>query len=131
MYISPGAHPGEPQELVVRLPLSPMHVQRPILVTYAESLAAVGLCTAVSLWLVPPDQVAAVVSLYLVAIILATLRGGFWPGVVAAAASFFAFDYAFTPPLRTISVPEIADVAAFLIFIGAAGLLSHLVGRAQ
>lgn len=70
-----------------------------------------------------------VVSVFLVAVLAAAAAFGLWSGIVAAIASFFAFNFFFVEPLYTFSVADPRDVFALGVFLAAAVLTGGLAGR--
>jgi two-component system sensor histidine kinase KdpD len=56
--------------------------------------------------------------------------GGIWPALTAAAAGFLLGNYLFTPPFRTWTIANPADVFALAAFLFLAGLIGSLVGLA-
>jgi two-component system sensor histidine kinase KdpD len=56
--------------------------------------------------------------------------GGIWPALTAAVAGFLLGNYLFTPPYRTWTIANPADVFALAAFLFLAGLIGFLVGLA-
>ncbi|HEX6221631.1 MAG TPA: ATP-binding protein [Acidimicrobiia bacterium] len=56
--------------------------------------------------------------------------GGIWPALTAALVGFVLGNYLFTPPLRTWTIANPADVFALIAFVFLAGLIGFLVGTA-
>lgn len=56
--------------------------------------------------------------------------GGIWPALTAAIAGFLLGNYLFTPPYRTWTIANPADVFALAAFLFLAGLIGFLVGLA-
>ncbi|MFL5735746.1 MAG: ATP-binding protein [Actinomycetota bacterium] len=69
-------------------------------------------------------------SLYLLAVVVAAAVGGPWSGIAAAALSFVALNYYFTPPTHTFRVADASDVVALLVFLGVAVVVGALVAGA-
>ena len=110
-----------------RLPRSPLF----IVVEYVLALLTVGLTTGVlRLFGSVLDTQIATVG-YLVPVVVSTLAWGLGPGIVAALAAFFAFNYFFIEPRFTLSVARPQDLLVLLAFLSMAVLLSQLLGRTR
>ena len=110
-----------------RLPRSPLFG----LIEYLLALLLVGL-TTVALELlgsVLDTQIATVG--YLLPVVASTLSWGLGPGVVAALAAFFAFNYFFIEPRFTLLVQRPPDLLVLVAFLAIAVLLSQLLGRTR
>ncbi|MGZ4461187.1 MAG: DUF4118 domain-containing protein, partial [Nocardioidaceae bacterium] len=70
------------------------------------------------------------VLVYLLAVVLVALVGGFWPAVVAAVAGSLLLNYYFVPPVHTFTINERNNVLALLVFVAVAVLVSAVVDRA-
>jgi two-component system sensor histidine kinase KdpD len=68
---------------------------------------------------------------YLVPVVVSTLAWGLGPGIVAALAAFFAFNYFFIEPRFTLLVARPQDLLVLLVFLATAVLLSQLLGRTR
>lgn len=62
--------------------------------------------------------------LYLLPILFSAIRWGRWPSYITALASVLAFDFLFTPPLRTFSVSDLHYLWSFIIFL----VISFVIG---
>jgi two-component system sensor histidine kinase KdpD len=92
----------------------------------AEMVAvATALSAIADQYLALPD----VVMVYLVAIILAALRVGRGPSVLAAALSVASYDFFFVPPRYTFTVSETRHVLTFAMMFGVGIVLSELTRR--
>src|SRR5512143_1272388 len=110
-----------------RLPRSPLFV----VVEYALALLLVGLTTgALHLFGSVLDAQIATVG-YLVPVVVSTLAWGLGPGIVAALAAFFAFNYYFIEPRYTLLVAQPQDLLVLVVFLAIAVLLSQLLGRTR
>ena len=56
--------------------------------------------------------------------------GGIWPALTAAVVGFVLGNYLFTPPYRTWTIANPADVFALIAFVFLTGLVGFLVGNA-
>jgi two-component system sensor histidine kinase KdpD len=90
------------------------------LVTVATALSAIA-----DQYLALPD----VVMIYLVAIILAAMRVGRGPSILAAALSVASYDFFFVPPRFTFNVSDTHHILTFAMMFGVGILLSELTRR--
>ncbi len=65
--------------------------------------------------------------LYLLAVILVTLVGGFWPAVFAALAAGLLLNWYFTPPVHTWTIESPTNMFALLLFVTSAVTVSSVV----
>lgn len=70
-----------------------------------------------------------VVSIFLVAVLVAAAVFGLWSGLLAAISSFFVFDYFFVEPTFTFDVDDPREVFALGVFLVAAITTGGLAGR--
>ncbi|HET6878175.1 MAG TPA: ATP-binding protein [Jatrophihabitans sp.] len=70
-----------------------------------------------------PDELLA----YLLAVLLVTLVGGFWPAVLAAVAACLLLNWFFTPPLHTWTIESPENLFALLLFVASAVTVSGVV----
>lgn len=98
-------------------------------------IALAGAGGAVALAMIAGDRLttilpaAYVVSLFLVAVLVAAAVFGLWAGLFAAIASFFVFDFFFVEPTFTFDVADPREVFALGVFLVAAVLTGGLAGR--
>jgi two-component system sensor histidine kinase KdpD len=64
---------------------------------------------------------------YLLAVIVVTLVGGFWPAVLAAMTAGLLLNWYFTPPLHTWTIEEPQNMFALLLFVTCAVTVSSVV----
>ncbi len=74
----------------------------------------------------PPPSLA---PLFLVAVLMAAVRYGFWTGIVASVVMFLAYNFFFIEPRHTLHVADAGDVLALLAFLGAGATTGFLAGR--
>jgi two-component system sensor histidine kinase KdpD len=67
------------------------------------------------------------VLLYLIAVIVVTLVGGFWPAVLAAVAAGLLLNWYFTPPVHTWTIEAPQNMLALLLFVTGAVTVSSVV----
>ncbi len=70
------------------------------------------------------------VLVYLLAVVLVALVGGFWPAVAAAVVGSLLLNYYFVPPVHTFTINERNNLLALLVFVAVAVLVSAVVDRA-
>lgn len=99
------------------------------LLAVAGALGAVGLAMALGHRMTAILPPAYAVLLFLVAVLAAASVFGLWSGLLAAVASFFAFNFFFIEPLFTFAVDDPREVMALGVFLGAAILTGSLAGR--
>jgi two-component system sensor histidine kinase KdpD len=89
----------------------------------------VGAITAMGMTVRGSLSQADVVALYLLAIMLAAVRLGRRPSLVAAALSVAAYDFCFVPPYYTFTVEHARHVLTFAMMFGVGLVISSLVAR--
>jgi two-component system sensor histidine kinase KdpD len=65
--------------------------------------------------------------IYLVAVVVITVVGGFWPAVVAAIAASLLLNWYFTAPLHTFTIDRPRNLLALLLFVTLAVAVSSVV----
>jgi two-component system sensor histidine kinase KdpD len=98
-------------------------VGRPLALVAAASL----LCQAVRPFISPTN----LVMVYLLAVVLAAVRWGLWPAVIASASSVLAFDFFFVPPRLSFSVSDTEYLITFLGLFTVGIVISSLVATAR
>jgi len=68
--------------------------------------------------------------IYLVAVVLVAVVGGFWPAVAAAIAASLLLNWFFTPPVHTFTIEDPQNMLALLLFITVAVTVSSVVNLA-
>jgi two-component system, OmpR family, sensor histidine kinase KdpD len=99
-----------------------------------DFLLAFGVVAAITLilLLLPEGLSTTTVALvYLLPVLICTTLWGFWPGISSAVIAFLAYNYFFLRPYYTLIVHQTQDIAALVIFLLVAILISQLVGRAK
>ncbi|AJP59787.1 two-component system sensor histidine kinase KdbD [Pandoraea vervacti] len=90
---------------------------------------AVGICGVVSLAaaeLTSFLDLANIAMLYLLGVIVAAMRLGRGPGVLASFLSVVAFDFFFVPPTMSLSVSDTQYLLTFAVMLTVALVISHL-----
>jgi two-component system sensor histidine kinase KdpD len=95
----------------------------------ASALFAPAIATLLGL---PMERSApgSVISLYLLAVVLAAAVGGLWGGVAAAGLSALCFTFFFTAPRYTFRVAHLGDVVDTLVLLAVAIVVGSLVAGA-
>ncbi len=97
----------------------------------AAALVLVGAATLLGDTVFGRAQVADVVMVYLLAIVLVSLRWGLLEALFAAIASVLAFDFFFVPPYHTFAVADLRHIATFGIMFLVATIISSLTRRVR
>jgi len=93
------------------------------------SVASPSLALGIAL-IVQPERELGAVSLFLLAVVAASVAGGIWAGIGSSALGFLALNYFFTEPLHTLRVRNRDDVVALVVFLVVALLVGWVVARA-
>jgi two-component system sensor histidine kinase KdpD len=100
----------------------------------AAYLAAVGLVAAAALIAWPihsAGHLSDVAMLFLLAIVIAAIRFGRGPALVASVLSVLCFDFFFVPPYLTLAVQHLRYVITFTVMIGVGVIISTMAERAH
>src|ERR1019366_5294502 len=98
---------------------------------YAASLAAAFGATALGWMLFGRRQLADVVMIYLLGIILVSLRFGYGPSIAAAVASVLLLDFLFVPPYLSFAVSDFHHIVMFAVMFVVAVVISNLTRRVR
>lgn len=107
----------------VRTPTRPL--------SYVASAGAATAATLVSGLLFGRRQLADVVMIYLMGIILVSLRFGYGPSICAAILSILMLDFFFVPPYLSFSVTDFQHVVMFGVMFVVAVVVSNLTRRVR
>jgi two-component system, OmpR family, sensor histidine kinase KdpD len=107
------------------LPPAGQSVGRTLLVSIASPAIALGVAL-----LAQPERQLGAVSVFLLAVVVASVVGGIWAGVGSSVLGFLAINYFFTEPLHTLRVHNRDDVVALVVFLVVALLVGWVVSRA-
>ena len=80
--------------------------------------------------IVQPERELGAVSLFLLAVVAASVAGGIWAGIGSSVLGFLSLNYFFTEPLHTFRVHNRDDVVALVVFLVVALLVGWVVARA-
>jgi two-component system sensor histidine kinase KdpD len=97
----------------------------------AAAAAASVMATAASWMLFGRRQLADVVMIYLLGIIVVSLRFGYGPSIVAAVLSVLLLDFFFVPPYLSFAVTDFQHVVMFAVMFIVAVVISHLTRRVR
>ncbi|HYP75339.1 MAG TPA: DUF4118 domain-containing protein [Polyangiaceae bacterium] len=89
------------------------------------------LATAISRAAFGPGQLADAVMIYLLGILVVSLRFGYGPSLLAAVLSVLCFDFFFIPPLYTLSIHDLTHVVTFGVMLLVALVISGLTQRVR
>jgi two-component system sensor histidine kinase KdpD len=98
---------------------------------YAASAAAALVSTGVSWMAFGRRQLADVVMVYLLGIILVSMRFGYGPSVCAAVLSVLLLDFFFVPPYLSFAVSDFQHVVMFTVMFVVAIVISKLTLRVR
>jgi two-component system, OmpR family, sensor histidine kinase KdpD len=70
-----------------------------------------------------------VVMIYLLGIVVVSMRFAYGPALFAAVASVVTYDYFFIPPFYSVAVADFRHVVTLVVMLLVAGILSHLTQR--
>jgi two-component system sensor histidine kinase KdpD len=98
---------------------------------YVASIAMAVGATAVAWLLFGRRQLADVVMIYLLGIILASLRFGYGPSIAAAVLSVLLLDFFFVPPYLSFAVSDFQHVVTFAVMFVVAVVISNLTRRVR
>lgn len=125
VYVISGDEAG-PKRLPAPRPRTAM---RPL--SYVASAAAATAATLLSGLLFGRRQLADVVMVYLLGIILVSLRFGYGPSICAAILSVLMLDFFFVPPYLSFSVSDFQHVVMFGVMFVVAVVVSNLTLRVR
>src|SRR5262245_61154493 len=77
-----------------------------------------------------PEHELGAASLFVLAVVVASVFGGIWAGIGSSLLGFLALNYFFTEPLHTLRVHNRDDVVALAVFLVVALLVGWVVARA-
>lgn len=89
------------------------------------------LATAISWTVFGPQQLADVVMIYLLGIVLVSLRFGYGPSLLAAVLSVLCFDFFFIPPFYTFAIHDLSHIVTFGVMCLVALVISGLTERVR
>jgi two-component system, OmpR family, sensor histidine kinase KdpD len=87
--------------------------------------------TGISWSVFGPRQLADTVMVYLLGVVLVSLRFGYGPSLLAAVLSVLCFDFFFIPPIFTFAVRDLSHVVTFAVMFLVALVISGLTQRVR
>src|SRR5437870_13332355 len=96
---------------------------------YAWAVAATAACTAAGMAMRPRFDLVNVAMVYLLAVVIVSLRHTRGAAILTAALSVAAFDVLFVPPEGTLTVDDAQYLLTFAIMIAVAVVISGLAER--
>ena len=101
--------------------------------TWRIALSALAFPAAATALALLPGQVSTTIAalVYVLAVIAATVFGGFVAGVAASLLSFLCLNLFFTPPLYTLRVERVEDVVALFVSLVASTVVATLLSTAM
>ena len=96
---------------------------------YAWSALAVTITTLVAWRLEPWFDLANIVMLFLLAVVLVSVRYGRGPAIVTSIMGIASFDFFFVPPRFTFAVTDFQYVLTFVVMLAVGVIIAHLTAR--
>lgn len=104
----------------------------PLFMGFVAAVLLVGAATLLGIGVFSgPHQLADVAMLYVLAIVLVSLRWRLLPSLLASVLSMGALDYCFIPPARTFAMHDITHVATFAVLFLVSIVISSLTQRVR
>jgi len=97
--------------------------------SYAASFGAVAASTLISWFGFGPSQLADVVMVYLLSVVLVSMRFGYTASVLATVLSILGLDFFFVPPLYSFRVSNVSHSVTFATMFVVAIIISRLTER--
>ena len=98
---------------------------------FVGGAGTIGAATLFSLVVFGRTAIADIAMVYVLGIVLVSLRWGFGPSMLAAVLAVLSFDYFFIPPYYTFAVADLSHVATFGVMFLVAGVISELTRRVR
>jgi two-component system sensor histidine kinase KdpD len=95
------------------------------------ALAVIAAATVIGKLFFASAQLADAVMMYLLGIVLVSLRWGLASSLLAAILSIIALDFFFIPPFHTFAVSDVHHVVTFAVMFIVAGVISGLTKRVR
>jgi two-component system sensor histidine kinase KdpD len=96
---------------------------------WAWCLGTVALCTALASLMLPFFDQTDVAMIYLLGIVITSMRTGHWPALAATFLSVAAFDFFFIPPFHTFAVDDIRHLVTFGVMFAVAYVITQMTLR--
>jgi len=98
---------------------------------YGEAFLSVGVSTTIAWLMFPYFALTNIVMVYLLSVVLAAIRLGRGPSVLASFLSVAAFDFFFVPPYLSFAVSDTQYVITFVVMLVVALVTSNLTVRVR
>jgi two-component system, OmpR family, sensor histidine kinase KdpD len=105
------------------------HAARVDLVGTAAAAVTVSVTTAVAWYGFGHELLPDVVMVYLLGVVVVSMRFGYVPSLLAAVLSVVAFDFFFVPPYFSFAVSDLRHILTFAVMFLVAVIISHLTKR--
>ncbi len=115
-----------------REPLSPAAARRrDERAGWAAAVSLVVVATLIGRFVFGVEQLADVVMVYLLGVVLVSLRWGLGPSLGAAVLAVLSFDFFFVPPFYTFAVADLRHLVTFAVMFLVAVVISGLTRRVR
>jgi K+-sensing histidine kinase KdpD len=98
---------------------------------YLWAVLVIGLCTAISAVLSPLFHPTNLVMVYLLGVVIVSLRFGRGPSIFASVLAVATFDFLFVPPRLTFAVADTQYLLTFAVMLMTGLVISTLVARVR
>jgi two-component system, OmpR family, sensor histidine kinase KdpD len=96
---------------------------------YAAGVVVVSLSTLTAWFVFGQRQLADVVMVFLLGVVIVSMRFGYGPSLLAAVLSVVSFEFFFIPPLFSFAVSDLRHIVTFAVMFTVAFVVSHLTKR--
>jgi two-component system sensor histidine kinase KdpD len=96
---------------------------------YAAGVVVVSASTATAWFVFGQRQLADVVMVFLLGVVIVSMRFGYGPSLLAAVLSVVSFEFFFIPPLFSFAVSDLRHIVTFAVMFTVAFVVSHLTKR--
>jgi two-component system sensor histidine kinase KdpD len=124
---------GQPSDVANVPPRAeePRKAQRLELAGGAAAVVTVSLATVLAWYGFGHDLLPDVVMIYLLAVVVVSMRFGYVPSLLCAVLSVVAFDFFFVPPYFSFAVSDLRHILTFAVMFLVAVIISHLTKRVR
>lgn len=98
---------------------------------YASAVLAVVACTLAGFAMRPRFDIVNVAMVYLLAVVIVSMRTSRGPAILCAAASVAVFDFLFVPPEGTLTIQDAQYLLTFVIMVGVTVVISGLMAKSE
>jgi two-component system, OmpR family, sensor histidine kinase KdpD len=121
---------GSPVDAATPAPRNDEATPKPLPAVGAAAAAAVVTgTTLVSWYLFGQQNLADVVMVYLLGVVVVSMRSGYVASLLAAVLSVLAFDFFFIPPYFSFAVTDLSHILTFAVMFVVAVVINHLTQR--